>query len=415
MIKHCLSVIGQKIYGTQKVLLASDANQTICFKFDFEREWRKLAQKAAIFGRVNEEPIVIALEENIAIIPWEVLTKPEPFFLSVIAYDGAALLTTQKSLISVGDSFLPDEMKASNPSENIFSNMKNKIEAQLKAEYQAQLSRLEDELSSAKEELSKLTTKYNKSESALREMVTEVISLEKQITFYQSANAVLQKRAAQAQAWDDFWEDTIDLNGTFTDSSMVKRYGANLPHLNTVNAISASSLFGTDLRGNTIENVSLRCDKVTSLQRFASLNTSLKTAELINLSDALTNMNYAFYNCKSLESIMGDIDMSNVTVAYCVFDGCTRLRDVSFKEKSINLTISFSGSEDLSVESMISILNGLNPENGSGKTLKMSAFQKMSIRTSDFSYNDGTTTYYGDAAYYWAVIDKNWSFSGWVA
>ena len=77
------------------------------------------------------------------------------------------------------------------------------------------------------------------------------------------------------------------------------------------------------------------------------------------------------------------------------------------------MNIDFGVCENLTLESLLSILNSLSP-NAVKKTLTLSSFSKMVLRNSDFSYNDGEKTYYGDAAYYWAVIDKGWSFSGWT-
>ena len=124
-------------------------------------------------------------------------------------------------------------------------------------------------------------------------------------------------------------------------------------------------------------------------------------------------MNYAFYNCTKLKNIDAEFDMTNTIYVFYAFTGCKSLEEIRIKENTLKVNIDFGVCENLTLESLLSILNSLSP-NAVKKTLTLSSFSKMVLRNSDFSYTDGEKTYYGDAAYYWAVIDKGWSFSGWT-
>ena len=145
MITHTLKVTGQRIFGAEKISLATDANNTIKFRFDFDKEWRKFSEKAAVFGRVNQEPMVIDFENNSVNVPWEMLTQPEPFFLSVMAYDDKSLLSTQKTVVAVGDSFIPDSVLPSTPTGTAFDRVR--------AESAAEIESLKEQLEAANAEI----------------------------------------------------------------------------------------------------------------------------------------------------------------------------------------------------------------------------------------------------------------------
>ncbi len=422
MIKHCLNVSGQKIYGTNKVLLASDANGTVGFKFNFDSEWKKLENKAAVFQRPGEDMLTLEIEDSFVFIPWEILSKAEPFFLSVIAYSGQKLLTTQKCVMAVADSALPLGMKPSSPTEDIFSKFKKETEEKVRAEYDSRLKELEKDLAKSNEELGvykeaneTLKAQNETLKSEKENLSNEYKSVKRELTLCKAANYILQERAKQADAWDEFWENSKSISGMFNLTTDMRDLGKVIPLLNTVNATDASSMIGNQTRGGcNVEQISMMCDKVTTIAYFSANNLVVSNIALLNLSDSLKYMQNAFYKCSKLKSIDAEFDLTNVINVTNAFYGCTALENVRFKENTTKMSISFASCENLSVDSLISILDSLVP-NLAQRTLTLSSFSKMVLRDSDFSYNDGEKTYYGDVAYYWAVIDKGWSFSGWTA
>lgn len=421
MIKHCLNVSGQKIYGANKVLLACNANGTVGFNFNFDSEWRKLENKAAVFQRPGEEMFTLEIEDSFVVIPWEILSKAEPFFLSVIAYSGNKLLTTQKSVMAVADSALPDNMKPDSPTEDIFSKIKSETEENVRAEYESRLKALETDLNKA----NLLLGEYKEENKGFAEQITELEAnnqaltesnkkLKNELTLCKAVNSVLKIRADYADEWDSFWENSVDVSGMFNLQTSTRTLGKIIPQLNTVNVTDASSMIGNDKRGGcNVQQISMRCDKAETIALFAANNQTVTDITLINLSDSLVYMNSAFYNCTKLKNIHAEFDMTNAIYVYNAFYGCKSLEKIRLKENTLRVTIDFGACENLTYESLISILNSLSP-NAVKKVLTLSSFSKMVLRNSDFSYNDGDKTYYGDVAYYWAVIDKGWSFVGWT-
>ena len=77
----------------------------------------------------------------------------------------------------------------------------------------------------------------------------------------------------------------------------------------------------------------------------------------------------AFYNCSDLETVVY-ADFSKVTGATNlnnVFNGCTALKNITFKSNCIKSNISFSASSLLSDESIQSIIDGLDTVSSSKK------------------------------------------------
>lgn len=89
----------------------------------------------------------------------------------------------------------------------------------------------------------------------------------------------------------------------------------------------------------------------------------------------------AFMNLTALEEIQGTpLDLTNVTNPNGVFAGCHTLKEVRFKENSINLSISFNNSQLLSSDSIQSIIDGLvDLTGGAGQTLTFHADVKAKL------------------------------------
>lgn len=121
------------------------------------------------------------------------------------------------------------------------------------------------------------------------------------------------------------------------------------------------------------------CDGCSALEYVPALDTS-----------QVTNMMYAFRDCVNLEEI-GTLDTSKITSATSLFHGCTKLRKIASVDFSsvtaqintaftscaalvdirfegiIKVDIAMSGCPNLSVESLLSLLNALSAV-VSGKT-----------------------------------------------
>ena len=89
----------------------------------------------------------------------------------------------------------------------------------------------------------------------------------------------------------------------------------------------------------------------------------------ISTSPALVNMEMAFGNCGALTSIVGVIDVSNVTRSNNAFLGCTSLVDV--KLKGLSNAIDLNNCRDLSAESLRYLVD--NAQRVTAKTITLSS------------------------------------------
>lgn len=89
----------------------------------------------------------------------------------------------------------------------------------------------------------------------------------------------------------------------------------------------------------------------------------------ISTSPSLVNMDMAFGNCVALTSIVGVIDVSNVTRSNNAFLGCTSLVDV--KLKGLSNAIDLNNCRDLSAESLRYLVD--NAQRVTAKTITLSS------------------------------------------
>ena len=95
----------------------------------------------------------------------------------------------------------------------------------------------------------------------------------------------------------------------------------------------------------------------------------------ISTSPALVNMDMAFGNCGALTSIIGVIDVSNVTRSNNAFFGCISLVDV--KLKGLSNAIDLNNCRELSSESLRYLVD--NAQRVTGKTITLSS--RLSTRS----------------------------------
>lgn len=150
----------------------------------------------------------------------------------------------------------------------------------------------------------------------------------------------------------------------------------NMPKLNRVNCENIDVSAAENLTGFFANNTLLtsldlstwKVDNVTTLNNFLNGCSSLSYLNLNGWNTSkLQNMNNTFNNCKVLEEInMASFNLSALTVITNCFAGCEKLIDLSF---GYDLNIAFDDSQLylrnlLSVDSLISILNGLKDRTG---------------------------------------------------
>lgn len=171
MLKYNLNVLKQQIYGTEKIILASDANNSISLYIRFDAPWRNFSKKDAIFLRDNEEPFIISLKNNSVTIPWEILRKAQPFYLSFIAYEEETMITTQRALIDVKESSLPQKYKTVMPSQTVFDEFVEEISEKAAAAYEEKLieetSAVNDSLNKANAQLKETTWQLDETKAEL--------------------------------------------------------------------------------------------------------------------------------------------------------------------------------------------------------------------------------------------------------
>lgn len=109
--------------------------------------------------------------------------------------------------------------------------------------------------------------------------------------------------------------------------------------------------------------------KVTSLYSMFYGCSSLTSLELSNwVTNSITNLYYTFYGCKKLVSLdISSWNLTNVTNTSSIFNNCNDLTNLQFGY-DIKCSISFSYSTKLTVESLLSVLNGLYDFTGNGET-----------------------------------------------
>lgn len=87
---------------------------------------------------------------------------------------------------------------------------------------------------------------------------------------------------------------------------------------------------------------------------------NLKTVDMSMYGLKILRANYAFSNCINLKEIIGIIDLTQCLAADDVFYGCTALEEIRFLKDSINYLLILTPCMSLSVDSIQSIIEGLN-------------------------------------------------------
>lgn len=415
MVTYDLMLEKQRLFGADKFSVAANANETLSLRFNFDRNWRRFDSKAAVFRNSDMQYFIIEIIANRAKIPWEVLTKQGTFELSVIGFDGAKTLTSDKVEILVSENLLPEEYKTLSPSEVLFDRFKEECIAEAYLKYENEIKELKKAHVEEKLLLNAQIVEANeKTLEAVAEKDSEIEEIKnehaKQVSEYEAQITALNSQLAECREKAEKWEMVdIAIQGKTLASSPLWGGGSEeyrLPMLNTSSVKGFTSRnFDTNLReiGLDLSSVTIfqevfmekdsiqklvlkNTNNITSYESLAYACTSIRYLDIGNLESCtsitqlameasrlekveFTNMcristaDCAFYGCSVLKEIDGVFDFRTVTSADEIFIGTPMLETVRFLENSITKDISFQDSISLTKESLLSIANGLSTEN----------------------------------------------------
>lgn len=425
MVLFDLTVEKQVIHGADKIALAASANKTIGLRFHFDRHWRDFSSRAAIFRTYSGEFYIIEIINNIAVIPWEVLKDDNDIELSVIAYSSSAVLTSGAVSLAVSRSLLPEEYAAKSASETLFDKFKRECTAQAFLDYEDELNEQKSAYENALlQKQNEITAERQNTVNAVAQKDVEIAALnlqhaeEKTSLQTQLTNTQTQLAAMTVKA--DKWD--------MIDNAISKKTASNQPlwgngtepySLPDLNTSSMSSFSGASF-GSNLEEIGLDLSATTAFNGVLQNKTNLKKVRLNN-TNSITNLACSFQECSSIENILiGDIPnctnmykfayncvfLKKITigenrnlqvmesaftncfvleeidtvldVAICstfadAFVNCTSLKEIRFKPNTISAGISLASSLSLTKESIISVVNGLNPD-VSSKTLSLNKY-----------------------------------------
>lgn len=122
----------------------------------------------------------------------------------------------------------------------------------------------------------------------------------------------------------------------------------------------ATSIFNNAKNIKTLKIISEETNELgVNISHAFSNATDLRIIDFREVNNHFTLMTSAFYNCNSLISIIGALDVSRVPQFQMSFANIFKLVDIEFVKNTINHTISFSSSSALSDKSIQSIIDGL--------------------------------------------------------
>jgi hypothetical protein len=144
----------------------------------------------------------------------------------------------------------------------------------------------------------------------------------------------------------------VDCNGMFYGTKI-----RTIPQLDFSNATTIASMF---FNSYIEECPYLNANKSTTFQTLHFQNTRLVSHGGVNTENG-TNFYQMFTSCPNLISIGGELDFGKATDVRGAFSSCRALQEVRFKAiRVFDNNLNFSFSSNLSVESLLSILNALS-------------------------------------------------------
>ena len=414
MITYELSLERQNLLGADKFSIAAQSNETISFRFHFDRSWRIFDTKAAVFRGADHKYYVLDIIGGCVTVPWEVLRSTNGFELAIVAYENEVVLTSKKVRIAVESSLLPEVCRQLTPTETLFDRIAEEAKAKAFLNYKDEIKNLKHTHSNELTELGeKIETERRNTEAVKAQKNAEIEELNYQAYCRENElkqqiselNAELKIKREKAANWDmvntalsqkTSSSNTLWGSGTekfslplLNTASMVSITSANISNnvtnigFNVASATSLSDAFSgkTNLEEITIVN----SENITNMKNAFSGDTRLQRAVLGDLRN-VSNMENAFSNCKSLEYLslgnVNNISYSSYAFSNCnalkeidavfdavlcrtfsnAFNNCSSLETIHFKENSIKVNVDFAACVHLSKDSIFSIANGLNGE-----------------------------------------------------
>lgn len=165
-----------------------------------------------------------------------------------------------------------------------------------------------------------------------------------------------EKNAELASAWNDFFKGET---GQFSLGS-IKSFTGKVPLIDAHNATSFKSAFSSGKATEYVVNVG----EVATDFRFMFLGCkNLVTAEIIGSMRNATTFEEMFYDTPNLKEVKGTLDFTAVTNVSDMFRTSNfanvSLEEVRFEPNSLKISMDLRYCNKLSVNSIISVLNGL--------------------------------------------------------
>ena len=118
-------VRNQQIERLESNLVVSGSKNYLHAKFTFTKEWNGLTKTAVFKREEDEEGYLVVLNNDVALIPWEVLQNEGIFYVSVF---GGDLITVNKARVVVEESGYIDGGQPSDPTPDVYNQLTTHID-----------------------------------------------------------------------------------------------------------------------------------------------------------------------------------------------------------------------------------------------------------------------------------------------
>lgn len=165
------------------------------------------------------------------------------------------------------------------------------------------------------------------------------------------------------------------------------------------NSITFSNIFRNCYMLEDVSFINIDEDKSQSWARAFRVDTSVEYFNLKNISFSPkligTSFQHMFYNQQFLENINGEIDFTKISSATNItlmFYACNGLKEVRFTKESLKYDLQMAQSESLSLESLQSIIDGLeNVTTTRTLSLNSTAYNKLTEEQKQSATDKGWT------------------------
>lgn len=341
MITYDLSLERQNLLGADKFSIAAESNETVSFRFHFDRSWRIFDTKAAVFKSSHGKYYVIDIVSNSVTVPWEVLRDTNGFELAIVAYENEVVLTSKKVSISVASSLLPEFCRQLSPSETLFDRLKTEAENTAFLAYKDEIQSMKTEHDRKVIELNEqIADEQQNTEDVREQKNAEIAEINYQISVTQNTHnaeiAALQAQLATLQEKAHNW-DLVDtaISGKTNASQPLWLGGTEPFELPMMNTCSCTDISKLSISSN-LTKAGFDFSSITNMSNMFSNKSGFEEIKLVN-SESVTTTERAFDNDIALKK--ADLgNLLNCQSLYCTFSGCTSLEEVSIGTPSCYTT-----------------------------------------------------------------------------